>query len=112
MGIQVGNVIPIQLTLELLLFSIQQPTQLAMMAGALVGSDLFNVLGVLGLAAFITPLRVTGSVGPIWMMAGMMTVLLIFMRSGWRLTRMEGAALIALALLRWSLDITGTVASP
>jgi len=29
---------------------------------------------------------------------------LLFMRTGWRLTRLEGLALIAIAALRWAFD--------
>ena len=39
------------------------------------------------------------------MMSTMMVLLLIFMRSGWRLSRSEGALLVGLALLRWSTDL-------
>ena len=78
----------------------------ALMAGTLVGSDLFNVLGVLGLAAFLQPLTIdTDAHLSLWMMAAMMAVLLLFMRSGWRLSRMEGACLILMACLRWSRDL-------
>jgi len=80
--------------------------RMAMMAGTLIGSDLFNVLGVLGLAAFIHPLVVTPGVHKsLLLMAAMMILLLIFMRSGWRLTRAEGLILIACALLRWSIEL-------
>ncbi len=78
----------------------------ALMAGTLVGSDLFNVLGVLGLAAFLNPLTITPAAQTsLLLMAAMMAVLLLFMRSGWRLSRMEGACLILMACLRWSRDL-------
>ena len=78
----------------------------ALMAGTLVGSDLFNVLGVLGLAAFLKPLTIApGAQTSLWLMVAMMGVLLLFMRSGWRLSRMEGACLILMACLRWSRDL-------
>ncbi len=78
----------------------------SLMAGTLVGSDLFNVLGVLGLAAFLQPLTIhPGARLSLVMMAAMMAVLLLFMRSGWRLSRMEGACLILMACLRWSHDL-------
>ena len=76
------------------------------MAGTLIGSDLCNVLGVLGLAAFLTPLSVSPVATPsIIMMTGMVALLLVFMRSGWRLSRTEGVLLIGMALLRWSRDL-------
>ena len=76
------------------------------MAGTLVGSDLFNVLGVLGLAAFLQPLTIQASARwSLVMMAGMVTVLLLFLRSGFRLSRAEGTALFVIALLRWTRDL-------
>lgn len=78
----------------------------ALMAGTLVGSDLFNVLGVLGLAAVLKPLTIKGSaLGSVALMAAMMVVLLLFLRSGWRLSRAEGVCLILMAFLRWSRDL-------
>jgi cation:H+ antiporter len=82
----------------------------ALMAGTLVGSDLFNVLGVLGLAAFLHPLNIVpGARVSLMMMAGMVAVLLIFLRSGWRLSRSEGLLLILFALVRWSRDLTASL---
>ncbi len=78
----------------------------SLMAGTLVGSDLFNILGVLGLAAFLQPLTIDPDAHvSLMLMAAMMAVLLLFMRSGWRLSRMEGACLILMACLRWSRDL-------
>ena len=78
----------------------------ALMAGTLIGSDLFNVLGVLGLAALIHPMTIVPMATPnILMMTVMVAVLLLFMRTGWRLTRIEGALLILIAALRWSRDL-------
>lgn len=76
-------------------------------AGNLIGSDLTNVLGVLGLAAFLHPLTIDAqSRESIVLMIAMVGVLVLFMRSGWRLSRAEGALLVTLALLRWSRDLT------
>ena len=89
-----------------------QRGRMAMMAGTLVGSDLFNILGVLGLAAFLHPLDVSAGVrDSLMMMALTMTILLIFMRSGWRLTRAEGAVIVAMALLRWGRALVPAVAN-
>ena len=77
-----------------------------LIAGTLIGSDLFNMLGVLGLAAFLHPLQVNPLATPsIAMMTCMVAFVLVFMRTGWRLTRLEGLALVALAVLRWSRDL-------
>ncbi len=74
-------------------------------AGNLIGSDLFNILGVLGLAGMIHPIS-TDPMARLSLLAVivMVIVALIFMRSGWRISRIEGALLIALALFRWGLD--------
>jgi len=59
-----------------------------MLAGALVGSDVFNVLGVLGLTAFLHPLAVThGANASLMMMVGMVAMLMLLMRTGWRRVR-------------------------
>ncbi len=75
-------------------------------AGTLIGSDIHNVLGVLGLAAFLHPLDIDPvSQDSILMMVVMVGLLVLFMRSGWRLSRWEGALLVLFATLRWSHDL-------
>ena len=79
-----------------------------MSVGNLIGSDLFNLLGVLGLAAVLRPMTVDPSAwGSILLLNGMVILVVIMMRSGWRLSRLEGAILVSIALLRWILDLTG-----
>ncbi|WP_448591302.1 sodium:calcium antiporter [Thermoflexus hugenholtzii] len=75
-------------------------------AGNLIGSDIFNLLGVLGLAAAIRPMTVDPSVySSLWMLAGMVMLLVIFlMRTGWSISRWEGALLVLINLIRWILD--------
>ena len=75
-------------------------------AGNLIGSDIHNVLGVLGLAAFMHPLQIDPiSRDSILMMVVMVGLLVVFMRSGWRLSRWEGALLVLFATVRWSHDL-------
>jgi cation:H+ antiporter len=75
-------------------------------AGNLIGSDLFNMLGVLGLAALLRPLQIHPVAVPsLFMMTGMVLLVLVFMRTGWRLTRAEGLLLMFLAIVRWSRDL-------
>jgi len=71
--------------------------------GNLIGSDLFNLLGVLGTASIIRPLSLTSNeyIGLI-LLAVSYVFLLIMMRTGWKISRFEGIILILLALLRWS----------
>ena len=39
------------------------------------------------------------------MMTIMVAMVLVFMRTGWTLTRLEGLALVGLAIVRWSRDL-------
>jgi len=78
-------------------------------AGNLIGSDIFNLLGVLGLAAAIRPMTVDPSVySSLWVLAGMVVLVVVFlMRTGWVISRWEGALLVLINLVRWILDFRG-----
>jgi len=74
--------------------------------GNVIGSDIFNLLGVLGLAGILERMELAPSAqGSLMALAGMTILTLVLMRSGWRLTRTEGRLRIAVAALRWFLDI-------
>jgi len=76
-------------------------------AGNVIGSDLFNMLGVLGLAGLLRPVEVDPmSRVSLVLLSGMVFVVLIFMRTGWRLSRLEGLALVAIAAARWGFDFS------
>ncbi len=77
--------------------------------GNLIGSDIFNLLGVLGLAATIRPMTVDPSVyGSLLVLAGMVFLVVVFlMRTGWVISRWEGALLILINLVRWIMDFRG-----
>lgn len=77
-----------------------------MVFGNLVGSDLFNLLGVLGLAIIIHPLDVdrSGQVG-LAMMLGMLLLLFILVLRGKSMSRAAGLLLILAALARWARDL-------
>jgi cation:H+ antiporter len=63
--------------------------------GNVVGSNIFNVLLILGIAPLITPLRnVTLSPLDMGVMLFCAVILLPFMRTGWKLSRPEGAFLL------------------
>ena len=75
--------------------------------GNLIGSDLFNLLGVLGLAAIISPLTVeSAAFGSMFLLTGLVVLVVIMLRTGWRLSRWEGGLLIAINLARWIMDFT------
>lgn len=69
-------------------------------AGNLIGSNLFNILGVLGLAGIFNPLTIDSQgLGSIAMLSGMMILVIIFLRTGWRLSRTEGIILATIGII-------------
>lgn len=75
-------------------------------AGGLVGSDLYNLLGVLGVAAVIRPLAVDANASPsVWVLVVMVGVVIVFMRTGWRVSRREGLVLFCCNLARFWFDV-------
>lgn len=66
--------------------------------GNVVGSNIYNLLGILGTTAVITPIEVPAEIAAfdIWVMLGVTALLLMQLRSGWKLSRIEGALLVAL----------------
>jgi cation:H+ antiporter len=63
--------------------------------GNVVGSNLFNILGILGLASLARPLDPCGMTSvDLWMMVGLAVLLFPVMRSGMRVSRVEGAGLL------------------
>lgn len=67
--------------------------------GNVVGSNIYNVLGILGLTAVVHPLEVPAEIArfDIWVLTGVTALLLVQLRSGWRITRSEGGVLVVLA---------------
>lgn len=68
--------------------------------GNVVGSNIYNVLGILGITAAIHPLQVPAEIArfDIWVLVGVTALLLVQLRSGWRISRREGALLVTLAV--------------
>lgn len=68
--------------------------------GNLVGSNIFNLLCILGLTALVVPIQVSPeSMGlDFWMMLGTSVLLFIFLAWNLRLLRVEGAALLLVYL--------------
>ena len=78
-----------------------------MSVGNLIGSDIFNIFGVLGLAAILRDLPVdTAAQSNMIALSAMVLVVLIFMRTGWRISRKEGVVLVAAGLFRWAISFT------
>ncbi|WP_086607922.1 calcium/sodium antiporter [Erythrobacter donghaensis] len=66
--------------------------------GNVVGSCIYNVMGILGATAVIQPIAVPAEIAAfdIWAMLGVTALLLVQLRSGWKLSRGEGALLVVL----------------
>lgn len=70
--------------------------------GNLIGSDIFNMFGVLGVASMIKNLQIDLSARLDLVLLFFMVVLaLVFMRTGWKITRTEGIILVLIGLSRW-----------
>ena len=73
-----------------------------MSVGNLIGSDIFNLFGVLGVAGIMRNLSVgiDAQINLI-ILSFMIAVVLIFMRTGWVVSRKEGIILVMIGLFRW-----------
>lgn len=72
--------------------------------GNILGSNIFNLLGILGVSSLLQPLPVHTRILAFdqWVMLGSAAVLLLFLFTGRRLSRLEGAALLtAYGLYLW-----------
>ena len=65
--------------------------------GNVIGSNLYNILGILGATALVKPVPVSVQIqtADIWIMAAATAALIVFARTQHRVTRLEGAALLA-----------------
>ena len=66
--------------------------------GNVIGSNIFNLLGILGITALAAPVPFSDRIldFDLWVLAGATALLLPLMMTGWRVGRVEGAALLAL----------------
>jgi len=65
--------------------------------GNIVGSNIYNILGILGVTAIVRPIPVPPEIAhvDIWVMLLATVLLLVFSVTGWRVTRTEGGVLLA-----------------
>jgi len=65
--------------------------------GNILGSNIFNLLGILGVSALLQPLPVHARILQFdqWVMLGTSLLLLLFLYTGHRLSRLEGGVLLA-----------------
>ena len=63
----------------------------------MIGSNIFNILGILGVTALFVPVPVSAAIvqSDMWWMIGTSMLLLPLLRSGSRLSRPEGAVLVS-----------------
>ena len=66
--------------------------------GNVIGSNIFNLLGIIGIAALVAPLPVPDSMltTDLWVMAGASALLGLFIWRGWAIGRAAGLGLLAL----------------
>ena len=73
--------------------------------GNLIGSDIFNMFGVLGLASIIRTLSIDLSArSSLIALIFMVALVLLFIRTDWVISRREGFILVAIGLGRWTFD--------
>ncbi|WP_293422831.1 calcium/sodium antiporter [Phenylobacterium sp.] len=65
--------------------------------GNVIGSNVYNALGILGVTAMVSPIRIPPEVIrlDIWVLLGATALLAVFLRTGGGLKRLEGAAFLA-----------------
>jgi len=70
--------------------------QSEMALGNVIGSNIFNVLGILGVSALVVPLTVSAEMlsNDMWWMLGLSFLLFPMMRSRYVVTRLEGGVLL------------------
>jgi cation:H+ antiporter len=69
--------------------------------GNIIGSNIFNLLGILGLTALVLPTPIPLQITRLdmWVMLGATVAFMLYARAGWRLTRAEGGLFVAAYLL-------------
>ncbi len=81
-----------------------------MSVGNLIGSNLFNILGVLGLSSIIRTMTVDSSaILNLYILIAFTIIVVIIMRTGRKISRVEGGMLIAINLAIWVLSFMGII---
>jgi cation:H+ antiporter len=75
-----------------------------------LGSNIYNITGILGIAALVRPLAVTGNALETVAWLGAVSVLVVAaLWTGRVLSRLEGVLLAASEALRWALGLLGKI---
>ncbi|MCP5363856.1 MAG: calcium/sodium antiporter [Hyphomicrobiales bacterium] len=81
--------------------------------GNVVGSNIYNILGILGVTALVQPIPIPSEIAnvDIWVMVGATVLFLAFSFTGWRLNRAEGSVFLAgyAAYLAWLISVADVV---
>ncbi|MFA7431547.1 MAG: calcium/sodium antiporter [Rhodospirillaceae bacterium] len=66
--------------------------------GNIVGSNVFNLLGILGITALVEPIAIPPEVLrlDLWVMSGVTALLLVFSATGWKVARWEAGVFLSL----------------
>lgn len=82
--------------------------------GNVVGSDIFNSLGIIGISSVIAPITlmskgqifgIADSIFSVILLIATIILLLVFMRTGWKISRKEGIIIFTIALMRMAFEI-------
>lgn len=81
--------------------------------GNVVGSDIFNALGIIGISSVVAPLTLESktifgmpdNVLSMILLSATIVLVMIFMRTGWTLGRREGAILLVISLARMGFEV-------
>jgi len=77
----------------------------AISAGNIIGSNIFNLLGVLGAAGILRPVEISPVARvSLVVLSALVLLSVLLMRTGWRLSRIEGTFLVIVAALVWVSD--------
>ncbi len=80
--------------------------------GNLIGSDIFNMYGVMGITAILRQLPVENGARPnMIVLIIMIIIVLVLMRTQWTISRKEGYALVAIGLIRLFLNFSPILSS-
>lgn len=75
--------------------------------GNVLGSNIFNILGILGITTLVQPMQIPPEIiqFDIWIMCAATALLVLFARTGWRVGRREGAIMVMcyIGYLTWLL---------
>jgi len=86
-------------------------------AGNLIGSDIFNMFGVIGLCGVIlqepiaAPVSITAAVIPsVLSLSVVIAITIVFLATGSRISRLEGLVLVLIGVARWIMDFASGAA--